>query len=196
MAKARKIANSARPSRAATRSRDWKTPFLAALAKLGDVTRSARAAGVDRRTAQTHRKEDAAFAEGWDEALDVYADKLEAVADHRAVEGVAELVLHEGVPVFVLVDAQGQVQPPPTEGRPTPKGWRVVPLYRHKPSDALLQTRLRALRPDKYRDRMQVTHDGKLDGPRTPAERAGEAAALLAELREQLGPDAGPAPKG
>lgn len=185
------------PSRAATRTGLWKPKFLAALADTGNVTESARRANVVRRTAEIHHLEDKDFAEAWAEALEVYADGLEGVADHRARHGVEELKLFEGAPVFVLVSPRGVVVGGYVPGQKVPKGCAVAPVTVRRPSDALLMKLLAARRPEKYRERVQVTHDGKPgDGPRTPAERAGEAAALLAELREQLGPDPGPAPAG
>src|SRR4051794_7570599 len=85
----------------------WKPAFLAALGECGNVTESAHRARVSRRTAQMHHKTDPEFAEAWQDAIDQYADTLEAEADRRAVHGVEEVVLHDGAPVFIMVDRKG-----------------------------------------------------------------------------------------
>lgn len=187
-----KIANSARPappagSRAATRTGRWKPKFLAALAVTGNVTESAARASVDRKTTQTHAKNDKAFAAACVEALEIYADKLEAEADRRAYNGVEDVVLCEGVPVFVWVNAKGVIF---EKGGP---GRKRVALVKRRYSDDLLKTRLRAVRPDKYRERVQHSHDGSI-GFGGGAEGEAEADKLLAELRGRLGIDGGAAP--
>ena len=50
----------------------WIEPFLAELARTGNVTASAEVAGVDRTNAQARRKRVPAFAAAWDIALAEY----------------------------------------------------------------------------------------------------------------------------
>lgn len=118
-----------------------KAAFLRVLSETGNVTRAARETGLSRSTAMRHRAKDPAFAEAWAEALDVGADALEAEARRRAVEGVER-------PVFgrVATGLDGQVG--------------VVREY----SDTLLIFLLKGCRPEKYRERREIsaTTHGKI----------------------------------
>jgi hypothetical protein len=64
--------------------------FIDALAESGNVTLAARAAVVSRQHAYELRGLDDAFAKAWEEAEQVAADRLEAEAWRRGVDGVAE----------------------------------------------------------------------------------------------------------
>lgn len=61
-----------------------RAAFLLSLAKTGQITRSAKAARVERQTVYNWRKEDPEFAKQWDAALEQAADMLEDVAFQRA----------------------------------------------------------------------------------------------------------------
>lgn len=74
----------------------WSDAFLGALAECGIVSRAAEAAGIDRVTVWRRRQEDPDFAKAVDEAIDMAADKLEAEARRRAVDGVEEPVYQGG----------------------------------------------------------------------------------------------------
>lgn len=74
----------------------WTDAFLAALSECGILTDAAAAAGVDRSTVWRRRQDDAEFSKAVDEAIDMAADKLEAEARRRAVEGVEEPVYQGG----------------------------------------------------------------------------------------------------
>ena len=84
------------------------------------------------------RAADPDFAADWDDARQEYADALETVADRRAVEGYVKQV---------IVPPNG----PPIELR----------AY----SDVLLMFRLKALRPEQYKDRGTLEHTGPNGGP-------------------------------
>lgn len=107
--------------------------FLKALALTGVVAKAAAAIGMDRSTVSRWRA-DPAFSQAWDEALEEAADRLEAEAIRRAVEGVEEPVYQGGQLV----------------------GTRTV--Y----SDMLLGKLLGANRPAKFRERYDVTSAGTL----------------------------------
>ena len=85
------------------------------------------------------RAADADFAAAWDEALETAADRLEGEAWRRGVEGVDE-------PVFgrVAKDTDGQIG--------------VIRKY----SDAMLDRLLKARRPEKFRERHDVTQSGNV----------------------------------
>lgn len=109
--------------------------FILALAKTGNVSAACKKAKISRQTVYVHKREDPAFAELWSEAEDIYVEVLEAEADRRAKGGTLK-------PVFYKGEQVGQVR---------------------EYSDTLLMFRLKALRPDKYRERSDVKHSGGLD---------------------------------
>jgi hypothetical protein len=74
----------------------WTDAFLAHLAETGILSDAAAAAGVDRSNVWRRRQEDAEFAQAVEQALDMAADKLEAEARRRALEGVEEPVYQGG----------------------------------------------------------------------------------------------------
>ena len=61
-----------------------RAAFLTSLAKTGQITRSAKAAKVERQTVYDWRRQDPEFAKAWDEALSLAADMLEDTAFNRA----------------------------------------------------------------------------------------------------------------
>src|SRR5262249_51821069 len=62
--------------------------FLASLKETGNVRRACQAAQVSRRAAYYARERHPDFAAAWDEALEEAADRLEAEARRRAVDGL------------------------------------------------------------------------------------------------------------
>ncbi len=133
-----------------------KAKFLKALARTGVVTTACRAAGCGRNTLYTHRGIDPEFAAAWDEAAEMAADRLEKEAWRRAT-GYSE-------PVF---NKEGE-----KVGR------------QKKYSDALLILLLRAARPEKFRERSEVRHDGRQtvvvlrgDPPRAPPDEIDDGSA-------------------
>jgi hypothetical protein len=99
--------------------------FLETLAQTCNITESAHAVGVTRQTAYHRRRADAAFRQGWDQAIDSAVDALEAEARRRAIDGIEE-------PHFYRGEICGTVR---------------------KYSDQLLMFLLKAHRPEKFRDR-------------------------------------------
>jgi hypothetical protein len=112
--------------------------FLAALAETGNITLAARAAAVPRSSIYEHRAADAAFAKAWEEAEQIAADRLEAEAWRRGVDGVPEPLVSAG---RLVGDADGK------------------PIFVQRYSDTLLLALLRAHKPDKFRDRTSVELD-------------------------------------
>lgn len=113
---------------------DKRAIFLAALAKHGFVAKAARLAGVTRETPRYWRNHDADFAAAWDAALAGYTEDLEAEADRRAYRGVLKPVYYQGVKVGVIREY----------------------------SDTLLIFRLKALKPEVYKDRSETNVTGNV----------------------------------
>lgn len=135
----------------------WRKPFLAALAQLPVVRDACEAAGVSRRTVYRTRKQDAQFAQAWQDALAEGVDAVELEAFRRGVVGVDEPIIHAG---------------------------QVVGTRRAF-SDGLLALVLEARRPEVYARRVEVTSpDGSAaEAPATqdPRTRALRIARMLAE---------------
>lgn len=115
----------------------WRQAFLAALRLSGNVTLAAQEAQIDRTTAYAARERDEHFAERWAAAIDEAAERLEAEARRRAVDGTDEPVFYKG---------------------------KVVGHIR-KYSDSLLSKLLDAHLPHKYRQRISAELTGKNGGP-------------------------------
>src|SRR6516164_4149786 len=115
-----------------------KQLFLEALAARGNMTAAAQAAGVSRACAYLHRQNDDAFANAWEQAEEIAADRLEAEAWRRGVEGVEEPGISLGK---VGAGSDGE------------------PLMIRRYSDTVLLALLRAHRPEKYRERSSVEID-------------------------------------
>lgn len=113
-----------------------KKLFLKFLAECGNVSKACESAELSRPTVYRHKKEDTAFAEAWDEAESIYVDSLEAEADRRGRDGVSKPIFYQGQQV-------GETR---------------------EYSDNLLMFRLKALRPDKYRERQTKNEDTNVVG--------------------------------
>lgn len=108
--------------------------FLLVLSEQANVSAACRAVGISNRCAYDHKNDDPEFAKMWADAVEVAVDKLEQEAWHRATHGVEKPIVHKG---------------------------EVVGIVR-EPSDRLTELLLKAHRPEKYRDRMELTgKDGK-----------------------------------
>jgi hypothetical protein len=123
---AKKARTNATPKKQAGhfRTEKWKRIFIEELARSGNVLLSSRKAGVNRATVYVARKDDPAFADQWDDAIDEAVDLLEAVARGRAVNGTEKPVYRGGVQVGTIREY----------------------------SDTLLMFLLKAHRPERFRD--------------------------------------------
>jgi transposase-like protein len=107
--------------------------FIAELKATANVSRSAAAIAINRRTAYDWRRQYPDFAEEWDQAIECAVDELEAEARRRAFTGVEE-------PVFYKGEECG---------------------YIRKYSDKLLELLLKAHLPNKYRESVKVEVSSK-----------------------------------
>jgi hypothetical protein len=102
--------------------------FLEHLRQTANVSEACLLIGVKRRSVYDCRERDEAFRRAWDEAIEIATDALEREARRRAIEGVE-------TPVFYRGDCVG-----------------TVLAY----SDRMLELLLKAHRPDKYSERVQL----------------------------------------
>ena len=102
--------------------------FLACLAETGQITKSAKAAKMDRERFYAERKRNPEFAAAWEAALEKAADMLEDVAIERAAKGVLKPVYQGGVKVGTVREY----------------------------SDGLLTLLLKAHKPEKFRERTET----------------------------------------
>lgn len=111
---------------------EWSPVFLEALAHVPNVSRAAREAGIQRQLAYYHRDNNEAFRNAWDNAIEVGVDRLEEEMWRRAVEGTEKPVYYEGKRVDALREY----------------------------SDTLAIFLAKAHRPERFRDRYDVTSGG------------------------------------
>jgi hypothetical protein len=98
------------------------------------VTRAARDTGVARSTVYHAREHDEAFATAWGDIAEMTLERMEAEAIRRAVDGVDRAVYYQGMEVGL----------------------------ERQYSDTLLIFLLKAGRPDKYRENINIRHAGEL----------------------------------
>lgn len=136
----------------------WAKGFLAAFRDSANVRLACEAAGVDRSTAYRLREREPSFADAWAAAEEESADLLEQEARRRAHEGVRRLKFDRGRLITIpLEDAEGK---PVLDKDDKPV---MVPYVEHEYSDTLLIFLLKGARPEKYRERTDVRHSGKID---------------------------------
>jgi hypothetical protein len=111
-----------------TREEARDAHFLAALESGHSVGAACEKAGYARRCVYRWRKDDPAFAAQWAEAQQIAADLLEEEADRRGRDGYDEAVFFRG-------EKCGE---------------------KRKYSDALLLARLKAIRPEQYREKITM----------------------------------------
>lgn len=119
------------------KKRDWKSAFVEALRKTGNVKLSCEMAGISRKVAYETKGRDRDFGEEWLDALDEATDTLEAEARRRAIEGTERTVVKR-----IGVDENGK-----------PKYQEYV---EREYSDTLLIFLLKANRPSKFRDSFDI----------------------------------------
>ncbi len=106
-----------------------KAAFLKGLIETGNVSEAVRLSGMSRSRVYELREQNEDFQSAWDEAIEVGIDNLEQAARDRALHGVDE-------PVFYQGENCG---------------------HKRKWSDTLTIFLLKAQRPEKYRDRHEIT---------------------------------------
>lgn len=116
-----------------TRTPERDATFFAALENGHPVRAACEAADYVRSCVYVWRKEDRDFAERWTRALDIAGDLLEEEADRRGRDGYDE-------PVFFKGEERGA---------------------KRRYSDALLLARLKAIRPDQYREKITMPSVGQ-----------------------------------
>ncbi|MCQ8277778.1 hypothetical protein NFI95_04885 [Acetobacteraceae bacterium KSS8] len=114
--------NGAAPSPATER-------FLASLAESGNLFLACHASNMTRRQITHLQRTNADFAAAYDEAMDEAADRIEAEAWRRGLEGVAEPLIKNGQ---VVRDANNE------------------PIMTRRYSDPLLVLLLKGSKPNKY----------------------------------------------
>ena len=119
------------PRQADKVGRARKKAFLTAFARLGFIGAAARAAKVSR-TIHYEWLRDPEYRKEFDEAQEVYIEGMESEADRRAVQGTDRPVFHKGEQCGAVKEF----------------------------SDTLLIFRLKALRPEVYRELREVKHSG------------------------------------
>jgi hypothetical protein len=139
--------------------------FLIALENGHAVGAACKAAGYARSRVYAWRREDAAFAAAWDAASGIASDLLEEEADRRGRDGYDE-------PVFYRGEESGA---------------------RRKYSDGLLLARLKALKPEHYREGVRSKIEQKItvrirdfDAEEALKRLLGEQRLALDELPEEL----------
>lgn len=100
---------------------------------------AAKAAAIDRTTAYRWRAAEPDFAAQWDEAIETAVDAMEREAHRRAFTGIKKPIV-------------GRVE----------KDKDGIITYVQEYSDGLATLLLKAHRPEKYRERQEVQHTGKV----------------------------------
>ena len=122
--------------------------FLRTFAVRGIVLEGCRAAGVSRSTVEKWKENSEWFYELYMVAIEEAADRIEAEAFRRAVDGYDEPVIYQGMPATVIDPVTGEE--------------RMLTI--RKFSDTLMQTMLKGARPEKYRDNHKVEVSGSGGG--------------------------------
>lgn len=152
----------------------WRRAFLLALAESANVSKAARAAEVNRQYCYECRDNDPSFAEEWADALEIAVDKLEERAWNRAnFEGIQYKFDKAGNPILHPVTGEA--------------------YFEHVGSDSVLLALLKAHRPEKYKDRSEVT--GKDGAPLVPpadtSKLSREDLLALLSIRRKMQPGEG-----
>lgn len=112
----------------------WMGTFIGALREGVSVSSAARRAGVCRKTVYRYRDQQDDFRKSWDDAVEDGTDRLEDEALRRAMEGTDKPVYQGGVNVGTIREY----------------------------SDTLAIFLLKARRPEKFRDNVDIKHSGRV----------------------------------
>lgn len=161
--------------------------FLTELARTGIVGNAAAAAGVDRSTTWRWRK-DPAFEELVVAALEEAADRIEAEARRRAVEGVDVPVIHKGMPTYLYELDERGLPRLDENNRPILRldaNGQPMVLTTKSYSDGLLVKLLGAFKPERYRENSRMELTGANGGPvdLTDTQAAAKLAGILAAVK-------------
>ena len=110
--------------------------FIETLRQTGNVAEACRRSGFSRKHAYRMRGKNPAFAAAWLEAEEIAADALELEAWRRAVEGVPKPLVSMGK---LVLGADGK------------------PIEMREYSDHLMITLLKARRPERFRENINVS---------------------------------------
>lgn len=113
----------------------WMDGFIDELRTGKSVTASALVAGISRNCVYVHRDKNPHFRKAWDDAIEQGSDALEDELLRRAKDGTLRPVYQQGVQC-------GEVR---------------------EYSDTLGIFLMKARRPEKYRDNVDVKHSGSID---------------------------------
>jgi hypothetical protein len=136
------------------------TAFCAALAETCQVAKAAAAVGISRYTAYIWRKNDPEFAARWDDAMRAGLLVLEDEMHRRAIDGVAEPVLHQGQVTYLTEYYTGEDGKPAARVKVDEQG-QPIPMTVRKYSDTLAIFLAKAHDP-KYRDNSKLELSGHL----------------------------------
>lgn len=138
--------------------------FLSAICTCGTIRGSSRATGVSRNTHQQWMRNDPAYVALFDEAHQIAGEAMEQEARRRAMDGLVRKKFHNGEPVM-----------DPETGK----------QYEEREySDTLLIFTLKALFPEKYRERTE--HNIAVDTSENARNRLIEKAKQDPKYLEQL----------
>lgn len=130
--------------------------FLEAYEKVGIVGPACQKAGVGRSTYYYWRESDEEFAQKAADAYQLAVDVAELELRNRAVEGIDEIVMYRGEPVWKRDPSTGEIM--------LDKDFEPIPLTIRRRSDKLLETYMKANR-HRYRDKSSVEVSGPEGGP-------------------------------
>ncbi len=134
-----------------------KKKFLNNLALYGNVSAALKFSGWSRSNMRHWREQDALFQQQYEIAMERAADMLEAEATRRAVTGYDDVVVYQGKVVY-------HQYPPghPQQGQLMLDEWGdPIPVVVRKYSDRMLELLLKAARPERFRENIEVTNNHK-----------------------------------
>lgn len=146
--------------------------FLAAYAACGNIAQAARLAKIHRSDHFRWVKQSEKYAQAFTEAQDEAVEQLEAEARRRAFAGIRKPVIYKGELCYRRAYNPATCKVENVGG----------PLVLREYSDVLLIFLLKGMRPEKYRDNVNLSGQMSVDiGARLAAGRA-----RLAKEKEQL----------
>ncbi len=128
-----------------------KTKFLEAFATTGVIQPACVAASVSRSTVRNWREDDEEFDEAYGDALQCAIDAAESELRLRAVEGVEEIIMYKGSPIWK--------RDPKTGAYLLDDDFERVPYTQRITSDRLLEVYAKANRA-RYRDKSSLALTG------------------------------------